>query len=48
MNINKNIKQGNFYINENRVAEKNLLLSDEFKNFLIHKKIDLINFSDIN
>ena len=33
--------------NENRVMEKNLLLSDKFKNFIDNKKISLINFSDI-
>ena len=33
--------------NENRLMEKNLLLSDKFKNFIENKKINLINFSDI-
>ena len=48
MNIKKNINQRNFYKNENRINEKNLLLSDEFRNFLTHKKINLINFSEIS
>ena len=33
--------------NENRLMEKNLLLSDKFKNFIENKKINIINFSDI-
>ena len=48
MNIKNNINQRNFYKSENRIIEKNLLLSDQLRNFLIHKKINLINFSDIN
>ena len=43
----KSINQTNFYKDKNRVTEKNLLLSDQFKNFLAYKKINLINFSDI-
>ena len=48
INIKKNINQRNFQKSENRIIEKNLLLSDKFRDFLIHKKINLINFSDIN
>ena len=48
ININNNINRRNFYKSKNRITEKNLLLSDEFRNFLIHKKINLINFSDIS
>ena len=48
INIKKNINQKNFQTSENRIIEKNLLLSDKFRDFLIHKKINLINFSDIN
>ena len=44
----KNINKANFYKSKNRINEKNLLLSDKFKNFLSYKKIDLINFSDIS
>lgn len=44
----KNIKKTNFYKSKNRINEKNLLLSDKFKNFLSYKNIDLINFSDIS
>ena len=33
---------------KNRIMEKNLLLSDEFKNFLNSRDIDLINFSNIS
>ena len=47
-NITNNTNQRNFYKSENRIIEKNLLLSDEFSNFLVHKKINLINFSDIS
>jgi len=47
LNSVKNINKANFYKSKNRINEKNLLLSDEFKNFLSYKKIDLINFSDI-
>ena len=48
MNTTNNIKQRNFYKSENRIIEKNLLLSNEFSNFLVYKKINLINFSDIS
>ena len=48
MNIKQNVSLRNFYKSKNRIIEKNLLLSDEFKNFLIHKKINLINFSNIS
>jgi len=48
MSIKSNINQRNFYKSENRIIEKNLLLSNQLRNFLIHKKINLINFSDIN
>jgi len=40
--------KSNFYKNQNRTLEKNLLLSDSFKNFLSYKKINLINFSNIS
>ena len=48
MNIKQKVSPRNFYKSKNRIIEKNLLLSDEFRNFLIHKKINLINFSDIS
>ena len=48
MSIKSNINQRNFYKSENRIIEKNLLLSNQLRNFLIHKKINLINFSDIS
>ena len=44
----KNINKANFYKSKNRIMEKNLLLSDEFKNFLNSRDIDLINFSNIS
>ena len=43
----KNKTQRDFYKSDNRLSEKNLLLSDQFKDFLIDKKINLINFSNI-
>jgi len=43
-----NTKRNNFYINQNRIFEKDLLLSNKFKRFLVDKKINLINFIDVN
>ena len=48
MNSEQKTNLRNFYKSKNRIIEKNLLLSDELKNFLIYKKINLINFSDIS
>ena len=48
VNSVKNINKANFYKSKNRINEKNLLLSDEFKNFLNYGSINLINFSDIS
>ena len=45
---NNKINKRSFYYNKNRSEEKKLLMSDEFKNLLKKKKINLINFSDIN
>ena len=44
----KNISPVNFYKDKNRLIEKNLILGEELKNFLTHKKINLINFSEIS
>ena len=37
-----------FYLSKNRIKEKQLLLSERFRNLLKNKKISLINFSEIN
>ena len=39
MNIKQNVSSRSFYKSKNRVIEKNLLLSNEFENFLIHKTL---------
>ena len=44
----KNIGPESFYKDKNRLIEKNLILGDELKKFLTHKKINLINFSEIS
>ena len=48
MNNVTSINGTNFYKDKNRVTEKDLLLSDQLKNFLTYKKINLINFSNIS
>jgi len=45
---NKNFEQKDFYKDKNRNMEKNLLLSEKFRNFLNTNEIQMINFSDIN
>ena len=45
---NNKINKRAFYLSKNRIDEKKLLISDEFKNLLESKKISLINFSDIH
>jgi len=44
-NISANPK--NSYERQNRILEKNLLLSNDFRNFLTSKKVKLINFNNI-